>query len=301
MTLTFSVRGVKQNTSITENIHLLKYPCESKTTCNPYESDLPRGKYRFSLYGAGGGSRVSGYEGLGGFSTGVLSLRTLTHLYFFIGAKGGCPDFSKGSDSAFGGGGKGFSGTWGYGCSGGGASDIRLTENNLKTRLIVAGGAGGSGYWPGTSNVYMIGGNGGGESGTKGEDYDKSGAGNPGSQTDGGSSIRSKGEFGFGGNITADNGCGGGGGWFGGGGGYSSVSAGGGGSGFVFLKSNSFIELDLKYRLVSGKTAYGNNSGDGYIVVEYLGISAMKRSVCQPPFIFSRLFLISNFISIVYS
>ena len=77
-------------------------------------------------------------------------------LYFFVGAKGICATTkSTATSTVFGGGGKGWNGGF-VACSGGGASDIRLKKDNLNTRIIVAWGAGGSGYSPGQSNEDKI-------------------------------------------------------------------------------------------------------------------------------------------------
>ena len=168
MLLSFTLNGTKQNILPQEGKYNLSYPCSSQTTCFPYESDFPRGKYRFDVYGAGGGSYVSGYESPGGFSTGVLSLKQKTRLYFYVGAKGICTSTpSAKTDAVFGGGGSGYNGGSGKSCSGGGASDVRVLSDTLNHRIIVAGGAGGTGYYPSSSNVYMIGGKGGGNSETK--------------------------------------------------------------------------------------------------------------------------------------
>ena len=168
MPLTFTVNGEKKNVSNVGNRYTLTYPCSSKETCYPYESTLPSGLYRFDVYGAGGGSYISGNDSPGGYSTGFLYLKEATKLFFFVGAKGVCVETADTATSkVFGGGGNGRNGADGKACSGGGASDIRVVKDNLKTRIIVAGAAGGSGYWAGggeSSNEHMIGGSGGGDS-----------------------------------------------------------------------------------------------------------------------------------------
>ena len=190
MSFSFKFNDNQENNTVNRTI-TLKYPCKDKETCSPYEASFPPGKYRFSVYGAGGGSYYEGYDSPGGFSTGVLLLSKTTKPYFYIGAKGVCESTSqKATPNSFGGGGRGFN----YdsvtpACSGGGASDVRVKKDNLKTRIIVAGGAGGTGY----SDYYeknMKGGKGGGESGTKGEDSSIRSCigGNPGNETSGGTS-----------------------------------------------------------------------------------------------------------------
>ena len=128
------------------------------------------------------------------------------------------------------------------GASGGGATDIRLTNgdwdhfNSLKSRIIVAGGGGGFGYsW----SVYFPGVGG----GLNGQDAYGSRiwtfAGTGGSQTSGGIGYESdkytglNGLFGKGGNGYGnyDGGGGGGGGYYGGSGGI--VDSGSGGSSFI--------------------------------------------------------------------
>ena len=178
-------------------------------------------------------------------------------------------------------------------CSGGGATDIRVIHDNLHTRIIVAGRAGGSGHFPLQKNEYNIGG--GGDSGIKGSDYGLYHlGGGPGTQTSGGASqFNLVGTFGFGGNRTEVDGCGGG-------VGTNGLSGGGGGSGFVFVSPNSLVELDQKYRLHSGKTSLGSNKGDGYIIVEALHRAERVNSFCNKlPFLVSSFFLTSNFLAVL--
>jgi hypothetical protein len=285
MTLNFTLNGVKQNIIPQGGNYSLNYPCSSKTTCYPYESEFPPGNYSFNVYGGGGGRPTNGYDSPGGFSTGVLVLKQKTRLYFYVGAKCTCSTLSDGiSDPSFGGGGSGHNhpGPTCYGCSGGGASDIRVLQNTLNHRVIVAGGAGGSGYY----DKHMFGGKGGGISGIKGENYDSGNvAGGPGNQTSGGESRHQIGIFGYGGNRTTANGCGGGGGWFGGGAAGASggcgCAAGGGGSGFIFTQLNSLVYLNSSFLLLSGRTETntGNNVGDGRINIEVLEMIVQKTKI----------------------
>ena len=282
MSLTFKVNGVKKSGSYSSGKYTLSYPCSSKETCYPYESEFPPGKYRFEVHGAAGGSTYPQYTAPGGLSTGTIVLKSLTHLYFYVGAKGVCTSTDLAyTTSVFGGGGRGKNGGNSAACSGGGSSDIRVSKSNLSYRIIVAGGSGGSGYDGNAANTDMIGGRGGGESGEKGEDGSSGNCvgGGPGTQTSGGSSPYNEvGVFGFGGNRTSNNGCGGGGGWFGGGAGGAALSAGGGGSGFVFTKSNSYSDLDSTYLLIEGKTEFGPTLNDGLIYVEYIGTFVQKAA-----------------------
>ncbi len=195
------------------------------------------GTYEIELWGAGGY-----LAGNGAYTKGTLNLNAGERtFYLYIGGKGGT------LTGGYNGGGN--SGTYvsssnlcgvplntynGIG-SGGGATDIRLVNgswnnfNSLKSRIIVAGGGGGSQY----GSNYIIG-NAGGLIGYDAyEDYAsyayyKS---NGGTQTSGGASpvpyniTPTPGTFGAGGNGTASSGAGYGG---GGGGGYYGGSGGNG-------------------------------------------------------------------------
>ena len=119
------------------------------------------GWYKIELWGAGSGS------GLGSYVSGVMYMNANDYLYVYVGAKGGS------------------SNTFNSGSKGGGATDVRLvngewnSDESLKTRIMVAAGAGGGttsdnsggalvgfGSTPGTQNSgYNLGiasGNGGG-------------------------------------------------------------------------------------------------------------------------------------------
>lgn len=147
---------------------------------------------------------------------------------------------------------------------GGGASDIRITANNLQSRVIVAGGGGSDGA---TNKTGMYGG--GTSGGTATQSYGSGGGG--GTQTAGGAGgNNNSGSFGIGGKgINYANGYGGagGGGWYGGGGAYPDGSGdddrgGGGGSGFVWTGSNApnSYRLGSQYYLSNASTVAGNTS-----------------------------------------
>ena len=110
--------------------------------------------YFFQVWGGGGGNSTS----KGGYASGYLYIQEKTTIYVAVGGKSVDCSSSLQNESSYNGGGKcqstGFSIATYY--SGGGASDIRILENNVNNRVIVAGGAGGS------SNSYAFGG---GESG----------------------------------------------------------------------------------------------------------------------------------------
>ncbi|MDR0854663.1 MAG: BspA family leucine-rich repeat surface protein [Clostridiales Family XIII bacterium] len=216
------------------------------------------GDYILETWGAQGGFG----GGRGGYSKGEVHLTAGETLYVYVGGLGFNGGGTAGDSSFYGGGG----------------TDIRIGVDSLYSRVIVAGGGGG------TSDVRNgTGGYGGGTSGNSGgkgiSSLSSSGGG---TQTGGGiqgyysgglsQTSGFAGSFGLGGQAqssTNGNGGGGGGGWYGGGGGASGYSSqyayaggGGGGSGFVFTSSNpvSGYALDNKYMLTDAKTIAGNLS-----------------------------------------
>lgn len=135
------------------------------------------GEYKIELWGAQGGTTRS-YNtagGLGGYTSGVISLDKGDQLYLYVGGAGSSTPL--GTISLTAGGWNGGGNTGGQNCcgrsygSGGGATDIRLVNgdwndfDSLKTRLMVAGGGGGA-FSDGTNN--NIGGAGGGLNGING-------------------------------------------------------------------------------------------------------------------------------------
>ena len=147
----------------------------------------------------------------GGVSAGVLAVTPGQLLYVMVGGVGAMSENSTDRpDPGWNGGGQ----CQEYGATGSGATDIRTDVADLQTRLVVAGGAGGS---PRHSSIPHVGGIGGGENGgdacgTPGHFFD---LGYGGGQTHGG--LRSPGSFGQGGaNPGYENLAGGGGGWYGG-------------------------------------------------------------------------------------
>lgn len=150
--------------------------------------------------------------------------------YIYVGGDGS----ETSSKGGFNGGGSGGETDTSFGYGGGGATDIRLFEGNMSSRIAVAGGAGGgaSYYVEGGVAGFKVGENG---EGSGGETYGGFG----GNQTKGGEGgyysqsfyKGSSGGFGFGGNgAVQSTGGGGGGGYYGGGGGAN--TGGGGGSSF---------------------------------------------------------------------
>lgn len=230
---------------------------------------LPKGTYKLECWGAQGGNRsqdsasatVTG-SGLGGYSIGTLTLTQLTTCYIYVGGQGGMSS-STGNvkvEGGFNGGGFASHESAGEpGNGGGGATDVRIAQDSLYARVIVAGGGGGSG------EDNETGGYGGGETGG-------AGSGNTlltqASQTSGGTNS-----FGFGLGGNTYNGGAGGGGWYGGASRYSVSSystgsdseGGGGGSGYVYTSSTaknypSGCLLNSSYYLSNAQTIAGNNS-----------------------------------------
>ena len=218
-------------TTFKESI-IFDYPCGNDTNCSPYSFILQPGIYKFEVWGAQGG-RGTHEDTLeatsGGYSLGIINLKYPTLTYVFVGGKG----VSNGA-GGYNGGGYVQSDSYSGG-SGGGATDIRLINDSLYHRVIVAGGSAGTEF----SNHPNIGGYGGGLEGSRGGgDYPQY-AGYGGTQLEGGSQgvendeYSENGEFGYGGNVTYGQRGAGGGGWYGGGSG-GEHGDGGGGSGFVF-------------------------------------------------------------------
>lgn len=255
---------------------------------------LPKGVYKFECWGAQGGTYSSIVGGKGGYSKGILTLENDTNIYIRVGGQGS----SLSTVAGFNGGGVGTI----NGRGGGGASDIRINEDSLYSRIIVAGGGGGAGISAGSVSYA---GCGGGTYGGDGYSNDTTGSyttgqnrsGGSASQTAGGISWNSiestRGTFGKGGNAYQYSCGGGGGGWYGGGGAYDSDSdadgkSGGGGSGYVYTAQTQSnypqgCLLNSDYYLEDAETIAGNTSfpattsgnetghtGDGYVRITYM-------------------------------
>lgn len=239
---------------------------------------LSAGTYKLECWGAQGGNAVlgsyTGIGGKGGYSVGTLVVDTDTQLYIMVGGQG---TFNSGSGAAtaggFNGGGAGYNYSTEYtAAGGGGASDIRIGQNSLFARVIVAGGGGGSGVYSTTAGT---GGYGGGTSGGTGSVvYSSYGVGTGGTQTsagtcNGGGQNNGSASFGIGASKTSGssgyNGAGGGGGWYGGGCGGAVSNCGGGGSGYVYNSSTassypSGCLLNSSHYLANSQTIAGNAS-----------------------------------------
>lgn len=230
---------------------------------------LAPGTYKLECWGAQGGTYSSYIGGYGGYSKGTITLTEATTVYISVGGAGS----SSSTAAGFNGGGTGIS----SGRGGGGATDVRIGQNSLYSRVIVAGGGGGAGVTSANANPC---GCGGGEYGGDGYYNDTTGSytigqnrcGGSASQTAGGKtwSTSTQATFGQGGNASGYSCGGGGGGWYGGGGAYDNDSDsdgrwGGGGSGYVYTSATAKnypngCLLNSTYYLTNAQTIAGNTS-----------------------------------------
>lgn len=230
---------------------------------------LVPGEYKLECWGSQGGSYSSYIGGYGGYSKGTVTLTKATTVYISVGGAGS----SSSTTAGFNGGGTGIS----SGRGGGGATDVRIGQNSLYSRVIVAGGGGGAGVTSANANPC---GCGGGEYGGDGYYNDTTGSytigqnrcGGSASQTAGGKtwSTSTQATFGQGGNASGYSCGGGGGGWYGGGGAYDNDSDsdgrwGGGGSGYVYTSATAKnypngCLLNSTYYLTNAQTIAGNTS-----------------------------------------
>lgn len=265
---------------------------------------LPKGIYKLECWGAQGGYRSSSiYGGKGGYSVGTITLTKETNVYIYVGGSGRTGGISGG----FNGGGQKHRY---YG--GGGASDIRINQDSLYARVIVAGGGGSDGaynktgmYGGGTTGGsttenYGTGGYGGTQTGVSSSSWQTTAQ-----STSTTSQSGAYAGFGFGGNgIYRSSGYGGagGGGWYGGSGSYPDSSSdddrgGGGGSGYVYTASTasnypSGCLLNSTYYLESASTIAGNasmpstsgstetgHSGNGYVRITVIKAQSLNIPV----------------------
>ena len=304
ITLNIGVAGSDSNelgltdgkTLITETFNTGNEPSgdagETKTTTTDYSYTgsvqtvtLKAGTHKLEVWGAQGGgiqndsSLDTANGGMGGYSYGTLTLTSNTNVFIYVGGMG--KSIGSGlAEGGFNGGGAAYGSSTGEPANGGGgASDIRINEDSLYSRVIVAGGGGGGGEDSGDNPGY-----GGGTSGGA-----SSGMTTLATQT----STGTGGVFGYGANTPNDGG-GGGGGWYGGGttngsqniptsNSSSDTSGGAGGSGYVYTSSTasnypSGVKLNSSYYLTNASTIAGDqsftdnsgstvtgHSGDGHI------------------------------------
>ena len=261
---------------------------------------LPKGVYKLEVWGAQGGSYSSYYGGAGGYSVGTITFTADTLLYIYVGGQPATNSSNRVVVSGgFNGGGNGYnryySGTYTYGQGGGGGTDIRIGQDSLYARVIVAGGGGGSASVNALTTKY----GGGTTGGAPTSSY-------AGTQTTGGS-AGNKGTFGKGGSVTTSgnnykySSGGGGGGWYGGGAASSYTDSSssyrgynGGGSGFVWTGSNapSGYLLGSEYYLADASTIAGNASmpstsggtetghtGNGYARITAIKVGSLNLPV----------------------
>lgn len=230
---------------------------------------LAPGTYKLECWGGQGGTYSSYIGGYGGYSKGTITLTEATTVYISVGGAGS----SSSTAAGFNGGGTGIS----SGRGGGGATDVRIGQNSLYSRVIVAGGGGGAGVTSTNANPC---GCGGGEYGGDGYYNDTTGSYTIGQNRSGGSASQTAGgitwstgtqaTFGQGGNASGYSCGGGGGGWYGGGGAYDSDSDsdgrwGGGGSGYVYTSSTAKnypngCLLNSTHYLTNAQTIAGDTS-----------------------------------------
>ena len=255
------------------------------------------GYYNLEVWGAQGGNYNTTYVGgLGGYSKGIVHLTKGTTLYVCVGGQPQTVTTTKTAvPGGFNGGGNGFnrdySSTYTYGQAGGGATDIRIGQNSLYARVIVAGGGSGS-------NNRTSGYAGGGTSGVTGQ------SGYAGTQTSAGTG----GSFGQGGSASTSGnnykyGASGGGGGFYGGGAIASYSDStnydkysGGGSGYVYTSTTassypSGCLLNNIYYLTASSTTEGINTGNGKATITYIGkeLDTVDKSGANEPVLASNM------------
>ena len=290
-------------TTTAEIDYVLNKPFEYTNAAQPFDV-IVTGYYKFEVWGAEGGYRSSqSYSGKGGYSAGTIKLNAGDKLSVYTGGQGGATTCSTKTSSICAGGFNGGGYRYNY-PGGGGASDIRINEDSLLARVIVAGGGGSDGA---TTKIGMYGG--GTSGGAATQSYGSYGYG--GTQTGftttvtalttqptTNSSSNYPGGFGFGGfGVHQSSGYAGagGGGWYGGCGSVPDGSGdddrgGGGGSGFVYtgqnvtVPSGSTYKITSQYAMTSTTLAAGNTSftsptgasetghtGNGYAKVTFVG------------------------------
>lgn len=240
------------------------------------------GTYKIELWGASGGNYRTNHGGAGAYTSGNIKLTKDMRLYFYVG---GHPISYSGG---YNGGGTGGNSNGSY-FGGGGATDVRLVNgvwndaDSLKSRIMVAAGGAGSGYYTGTN---IPGGAGGGLVGELGKLASCNAVyahilATGGTQVSGGlgvngntnSSSGGAGAFGYATRSNVTYGTGGGGGYYGGGSGSSTncnVSSGAGGSSYI-----SGYKGCVAYDQIVNLSGTSSSASDTYVEYsekdEYLG------------------------------
>lgn len=228
----------------------------------------------FGACGAGmGGAYGDSFSdgGKGGWIRAQIPVKFNQTLYIYCGGTGNSV-YGNGQHGWNGGGSNGP-----YGGQGGGATDIRTNPTDLKSRILVAGGGGGTGYGPRIDYTFG-GGQGGGFIGGNGtippgavfvspaQGGTQSAGGKPGSGGYG------QGGLGYGGADGGGGNGGGGGGWYGGGAGCNNAG-GGGGSSYAIPTATVLINEQ------------GANMGAGYLRLKLVcddGYSNAGDYMCLP-------------------
>lgn len=244
-----------------------------------------RGTYKIEAWGASGGGSSS-LVGPGGYTKGEVLLERNDKLIIAVGGEGYVSTMSTYAEGGFNGGGDSGSSIKNKAASGGGASDVRLYNDKLESRIIVAGGGGGGGSRM-DSSFKCNGGAGGGEAGLQGTCSASSYLGGGGSSSAGGDAalytinmtkLPTAGKFGIGGNggsyengesIYSSGGAGGG--YYGGGGG-SRYAGGGGGSGYCSVTNCSLMDG----KMIFPTPNLGNESGhigNGHVKITLISIN----------------------------
>jgi hypothetical protein len=244
------------------------------TGCRTEELFFEPGIYQLEVWGASGGVYNTAISrGLGGYAKGILTLRERTKAFIHLGGQASDTTYGTGTGGCNGGG----YAAHGGGRSGGGATDIRLKVDSLYSRVIVAGGGGGTG-----DQTPDSGGHGGGLNGGNGTapGYPFTSVGKGGGQetetttcADGAQNACPKGTFGYGGNTSSGFAGAGGGGWFGGSA-SNSERGGGGGSGYVFTESSAKVGgylLSEEFYLTNTSMYSGVNFGNGLANIIFFG------------------------------
>ena len=116
--------------------HIFEY------TGSVQETTLMPGEYKLEVWGAQGGNGLTGASGgHGGYSAGILNITEETKLYIQVGGQGNTYTGSV-IAGGYNGGGCALGAANHKAGSGGGATDIRIGEDSLHARVIVAGGGG---------------------------------------------------------------------------------------------------------------------------------------------------------------
>ena len=274
---TSSVPMSTSRTSVTTNI--LGTPIIFEYTGSVQTWTVPSGitRIQVDVYGAQGGGEGGG--GLGGYVSASIPVTPSQVLYVYVGQQVSGPA----AGSAYNGGGNSGKYARNIAGPGGGASDIRISSNDMTARFVVAGGGGGVGTCgTGGAGGGISGGNGFCTSGDGGLRYGYGGLSTAGGQGGGGSADRGgPGILGGGGDGTWDGG-GGGGGYFGGGGGgnidYNGYYGGGGGGGSSYLSSTGELITNQQ----------GVRTGNGVVIITPTSNSQVSSIPHSPSVVYTH-------------